>query len=256
MSEPLNKPEDIFAVEAAIDASAVLPAQLQPSKNVEIGELLRSAVDKNLPVESMEKLVSLYERMADRMAVGEFNTAFALFKRDCPEIRKVKKAKITTKEGIRFEYDFAPLEEICRVIDPVCAQHGFAYSWDSAIEDGKMAATCTLVHSGGHSRTSRFACPTESRSGMSEQQKHAGALSFAKRQSLTSVLGLCTVDPDIDGAGVETISEKEVADLTSLITEVGADLGRFLKFCGVDSLEEIRSADYSRAVKALEAKRK
>lgn len=51
------------------------------------------------------------------------------------------------------------------------------------------------------------------------------------------------------------IDEDQVSALQSAIVEVAADIGRFCKYMGVDRIEDIRAADYSRAMSALAAKR-
>ena len=67
---------------------------------------------------------------------------------------------------------------------------------------------------------------------MSEAQKHGAALTYGKRQSLTSVLGLTTADDDTDGVErggkPDPITEGQLADLEALIEDVGADWQKFL----------------------------
>jgi hypothetical protein len=135
--------------------------------------------------------------------------------------------------------------------------NGLSFSWDSKTTDKMIMCICTLTHVNGHKETASFECPTDSKAGMSEQQKVASALTFARRQSLVQVLGLTVTDPDEDGgeADYERISAGQVADIEALISEVGADDKRFLKFMKVECLEDILASHYSMAVKALERKR-
>ena len=95
---------------------------------------------------------------------------------------------------------------------------------------------------------------------MSGAQKHGAALTYGKRQSLTSVLGLTTTDDDTDAAmaevgGSDTITEAQAADLGALIEEVGADKARLLAWANVSSLEAIRERDLPGIVKTLEKRR-
>jgi len=202
----------------------------------------------------MEKLVNLYERLEDRKAHAQFNADFAAFKAECPAIKKTEQVAFGAV-GSKTQYTLAPLDGICATVDPILQRHGFAYSWDSEVQEGLMRVSCTLTHSAGDSRASSFSCPFTTKAGMSDQQKYASALTYGKRQSLTSVLGLATTDTDTDAALAETIGAEQIADLDSLIDEVGADRARFLKFCGVKNIEAIQSHAYGAAVKALEAKR-
>lgn len=210
----------------------------------EVGGLIRAAIDHGVPAESMEKLVNLYERLEDRKARAAFNVAFAKFKAGCPPIIKTATAKIVGRSGSTFTYTYTPLDVLCRTVDPPLQKRGFAYSWDSSIDGGNlMNVVCSLVHRAGYSQSSRFSCPVESKAGMSEQQKYASALSYAKRQTLTSVLGIATTDDDSDAAQRETIGPNLIADIETMLSDLEATVPncrkRFLKFCGVNAVEEI-----------------
>ncbi len=134
---------------------------------------------------------------------------------------------------------------------------GLSYSWDSTTVDGMLTCTCTLRHSDGHEVTSSFSAPIEQATKMSGAQATAATLTYARRQSLVSVLGLAIADEDTDarGAPSEPITEAQVADLESLITEVGADKERFLTYLQVENLTDLASTRFQEAVNALEAKR-
>ncbi len=78
------------------------------------------------------------------------------------------------------------------------------------------------------------------------------------RYLLKMIFNVAIGDHDDDGnaASSPTITEKQVADLESLITEVGSDKAKFMKYCKVADLGEILAKNYHFAVQALEAKRK
>lgn len=60
-------------------------------------------------------------------------------------------------------------------------------------------------------------------------------------------------DDGNDAAG--TVSDEQAEWLRTLVTEVGADITKFLAFMKVESLTQIQARDYDKAVRALEAKR-
>ncbi len=221
-----------------------------------LAQLLEAAVDKNLPVESMEKLVALYERVADRQAASDFAAAMAAFQAECPPIPKTSTAKIATTSGANYSYTYAELDEIAKVIGPALHGRGLSYSWDSTVTDGQLVCTCTVRHANGHSQPASFACPIDDRAKMSEPQKYAAALTYARRQSLIQALGLTTTDGDSDGADLdERIGPGQIKTIESLIDDSGADVVRFLKFVNVDRIEDIRTGDhYESAVSMLEGK--
>ncbi len=242
------------------------PAEVEvitpPAVNADPGamqQLLSAAIDKGVSVEALEKLVALHERVADRYAAQQFAEHLAAFQLACPPIEKKSTAKIATKAGGEFRYTYAELDEIARTVAPFLAARGFSYSWDSTTHEGTLAVVCTLRHSNGHSITSTFAAPVESRSGAtSKMQDTASAMTYARRQSTVAILGLTTADPDNDGRKQEEqhpISEDQATLIRDLLSESGANVTRFLKWLGVESVAEIPLHAYPTAVANLEKAR-
>lgn len=54
---------------------------------------------------------------------------------------------------------------------------------------------------------------------------------------------------------VPRISEMQVLEIESLVSEVGADMQKFLKFVGVNSVAEIKASQYKNVIDVLEKKR-
>ena len=78
-----------------------------------------------------------------------------------------------------------------------------------------------------------------------------------RRISLSAILGIAGEDDD-DGNSAETvgrITPEQIATLTALAEDVGADMAGFLRFCRIESLDEMLTSKYAAATKALEAKR-
>lgn len=236
-----------------------LPAN--PETPREIMDLLHLAVDKSVPVETMEKLVTLHERVADRRAAQEFFAALAEFQSACPAILKNKETDYTTKAGGRVHYSYATLDQIGTAVRPFLHRLGLSYTWDAKADAGKVTVVCTLRHANGHRETSTFEAAIDRESKMNATQQAGAALTYGKRYSLISVLGLSTAEDDTDGmAGgptgpVESITDSQAADLEALIEESGADRPKFLAWLGVDDLADVPASRYGAAVKALNAKR-
>jgi ERF superfamily len=220
----------------------------------EIGQILRLAVESKVPVDTIERLVALKERMDARSAASEFNNALASFQAECPSIKKTSTAKITTRSGGDYGYKYAELDQIARVIRPIIQRHGMSYSWDSEMLGDKIVCTCTVRHLAGHSQSAKFVCPTDSSSAMSGQQKHAAALTYARRQSLIQVLGLTTTDDDTDAATQQKITDEQAFNLEDMIADSGADRTKFLAYMGVARIGDILASDFKKAHTALLAK--
>lgn len=228
------------------------------SDPAEVLRMLMSAVESKADVEALKELVALRNQEADRLAREELNGALRAFQRDCPKIEKVTTAHIRSQKGSAssYSYRYAPLEHIAEQIAPVLDRHGLSYAWDSKLDGSTLTCTFVVTHVAGASKTATFTCPTDSSApGISPQQKVAAALSFAKRQSMCSGLGITTADPDND-AGMDTITDSQAADLRAMIEEVGANERRFLKVYGVERVEDLKAHNYSAAIALLQEKRR
>jgi hypothetical protein len=166
----------------------------------EVSTFIQQAIQNNLPVETMERLFALREKVKDEQAREAFVTAMSDFQKDCPKIEKTK--KVMNKDGQSVRYQFAPLDVIVSQIKKVVADNGFSYGWDVKNEPGFITAICTITHKLGHFKTSEFKIPIDTEGYMTAPQKYASALTFAKRYSLVNGFGISTGDEDTDATDV------------------------------------------------------
>lgn len=222
--------------------------------------LVRTAVERGaaIEVEVFERLVALQERVEARNAEMAMARALANFQRDCPPIGRVKTAEVK-KNGVKaYEYHFAPLDEIMRVIRPHLTANGLSFVHDAKMTPTEITVICTLQHTDGAVRTATFSGPTDSSGGKNPIQMVASARSYGRRYTLMDVLGL-TTEEDTDGNAPASVGPKVTDEqfnvLVKLKDEVGADVARFCAFLGVETLRDIPAARYEEAKAALEAKR-
>lgn len=226
-----------------------------PSRVMGPTELIQFAIENKLPAAELKELVALHEQMTAREAAREFNRALADFQRATPPIKKGKTAKITTKGGGSYSFSYAEFDEIEAHVKPYLERFGFSYTFDTTVDDKGvlLTNTCTLLHENGHSRSSKFTLPIANESGMSPQQKVGAANSYAKRQTLSAVLGLNITDKEVPDDEVDptTIGEDQAIEIEDLIRESGINRQKFFEWLDVDSSITIRRADYPRAIATL-----
>jgi hypothetical protein len=238
-----------------------------PSSPPSIEMILSQAVQAGRTGQELQSLLDLYERMQAKKAEQAFNAALAVFKRTCPPIvRRTENPQFkVTRNGVTRPSRFASLADIGEAIDKPLGAVGLGYEWtdsDTTSEPGKMRMGCIVRHAEGHVAAPKYVSfPLDTAgAGSSPQQKVGSVTKYCMRYSLTAALGLTDCDDDdLDGNSSDQgqpIAEEQQNFLNDLIIEVGADRAKFLKFCGVDKLAEIRAANYAAAVNALESKRK
>lgn len=238
----------------------VVKVQERAESAAEVSGIIRLAIEEKVPVETLERLLDMHERVADRNARSEFVRAMAAFQAECPALPKGKPVDYTTKTGVRIRYDFASLDDIARTVRPILARHGLFFSFSSEESGGMLSVTCRVSHVDGHSEASTFRCSIADAGSptMNGPQKTGSAQTYGQRYSLIQALGLTTAEPDHDGNpeshGVITVEQE--ADLKALIDEVGAEAGAaLLKWARVERLCDLPASKFARARSTLEKKR-
>lgn len=169
-------------------------------KENEVAGFIAQAIKNNLPVETMEKLFALHREAKADMAREAFVVAMSEFQKVCPVITKNKTVK--NKDGQSDRYKYASLDQIVKEIKAPLADNNLAYSWNVENKESSIKATVKITHSFGHSEISQFEVPIDKGGFMTEPQKFASALTFAKRYALCNALGILTGEEDTDATDV------------------------------------------------------
>ena len=177
-------------------------------------DFIRQALDKQVPVETMEKLLAMRETLQREWARQRFYEALTAFQEECPEI--LKDQVVTNKDGT-VRYKYASLDNIIKTIKPLLKRHGFSYRFESEFDSEAVVVSCIIQHIDGHSERASFRAPIDHSAHMSAVQKWGSALTYAKRYSLCLALGIVT-DEDTD-AVEESISQTEPEPAADMITE-------------------------------------
>lgn len=237
---------------------AMAEAGVKIEGDSDIPGIIRLAVDKGVPVEVLERLVALQEHVTERQARAAFFEALARFQDECPVIVKAKTAKIKTRSGSDYAYNYAPLEQIAKEIRPVLRRHGLSYSFTTQQSQHAkvLEVVCILRHVDGHEERALFPVPTESEAAMSPAQRVGAALTYGRRQALVSVLGLTTADEDDDAPDRPTgqvITPDQIEVLNNLIETAGEKLNfhRFLRLMQVEALNQIPAEKFNQAISAI-----
>ena len=191
-------------------------------ENQSVDTFISQAINANAPIETMERLFSLREKMKAEIAKEAFTQALSEFQSSCPIIEKTK--KVMNKDGQTVRYMFAPIDSIVKQIQRSLGSAQLAYTWEVKNTPGFITAVCTITHALGHKESSEFMIPIDTEGFMTAPQKYASALTFAKRYSLCNALGISTGDEDTDSTDVN--KEKEAKSNKSKIIFLLKKLGK------------------------------
>ena len=169
--------------------------------------LIAQAIEKGASIEMLERLVGLAERMQASMALKAYRQAVAQFQRDCPAIKKTRKASIMTRGGGSYEYSYAELDQVLAVVQPVLAENGLSVSWDTGGDANSVTAECILSHADGHSeRSGKMTVPIHisvNDAGATPAQRVGIARTYACRYTLLNIIGK-SPERDLDGQGASS----------------------------------------------------
>lgn len=168
---------------------------VQGKQSVEF--LIAQAIDKGTPVETMEKIIELSERVKANQAKEAFDVAMAKFQSECPVIKK-STAGGQTKGG-QVAYYYASLDSIVSQVKEILSNNGFSYSIKTETKERSVKSTCIARHILGHSESSDMEVPLgQGTNIMSAPQITASSITFAKRYAFCNVFGIMTGDDDND----------------------------------------------------------
>ena len=161
--------------------------------------LLTLAVKEKVPVEILEKVMVMQDKVDAKVAREAYYNALVAFQSECPTIEKTQ--PVPSKSGIA--YKFAPLDDIISQVKELLKKHGFSYSINTEVKDDMVKSICKVHHKEGHSEISEMAVPSGSGTSiMSAPQKVAAASTFSKRYAFVNAFGIMTGEND-SGEGLQ-----------------------------------------------------
>lgn len=212
--------------------------------------------DPNVDVAKLEALLRMQREIVSDDARAQFNAALHAAQTETPRVQKNGRVDLGTGKG---GYDFATWEDMDAALRPVMQRHGFSLSFDMTTKEGGGAVVIgTLLHSAGHSKTASVPLALDSGAGRNNLQAMGSTLSYGKRYVAEMLFNIVRVGHDDDSVrgGMLFIAAEQKEKLVALMQEVKADTVGFLRYMGVDSLDEIETKNFTAAVNALMAKKK
>lgn len=174
---------------------------MSEEKQVIISEsqaLLRMAIDKDLDIDKLEKLIGMKNAEEDRKCKKDFDFHFS-------EMQKEFKPIFRSKKGDKGNY--APVDVLCDTYGPIIAKHGFSFYWDEEeIVDGALKI---ILYISGHGHTKRNTktlpdyIPDKGLSSgkpiMNVLQAEGTRTTYGQRYTFKNGFGITETDEDTDG---------------------------------------------------------
>lgn len=256
MSAVPTQTERSIAAQAPVEQ---LPAVISDTASL-MAVIARAASDPNVDVDKMERLMAMKERADARAAEQAFNEAMRDVQAELPRIIKDAENKDNHSR-------YARLETIGKIIKPIISKHGFSQSFgtDASPLTDHYRVTCTLSHTGGHSREYFADVPRDMvglKGNANKTPTHGfgSSMSYGRRYLTMLIFNLELAGEDDDGraAGNGLVTDEQAEHLLDMIGREYTDekerttyLAAFLKWIRAESIIQIKATDYEKAVKAI-----
>ena len=211
-----------------------------PAGGITIEQAFEAARSKTLDKESLQVMKDLLAMDAER----KFTSSFVQLQSELPVI--------VAKSIIPNRGKYEKFEDIMGVVQPILQRHGFCVSFSQEQKDGRVIATCHLMHISGHTSSKAFAVRTGGRSD-SETQADCKASTTAKRNSLILSLNLTIrqdclnsdEDVSIEGDPNATVTQEQADELEHRVKMLTRDTTKFLAYSKAKTFAEIPARLYA-----------
>lgn len=214
-------------------------------------EMIRVAVAGGADLEKLKGLLDLQIKWEENEARKAFHKAMSEFKANPPEIEKDRDVCFGNTK-----FSHASLANVVRTITKELSKHGLSASWRTA-QNGTIAVTCKITHVLGHSEETTLSAPSDTSGSKNAIQAIGSTISYLERYSLLAVLGLATSEMDDDGKASEpVINDKQLSMILDLLAAKELPEKGLLDYMKVGKLEDIKAADYQKAINAIDVAKK
>ena len=157
----------------------------------------RAALNPEVDIQKMEKLLDMQERILERNARMAFDSALAAMQQDMPEIAQNGEIQ----HGGKLISRYAKFEDINEAVKPVLQKYGFAVSFRIKQPEGKIEVTARLSHREGHAEETSIVLPADTSGAKNAVQAQGSSVAYGKRYAMCALLNISTRGEDDDGQG-------------------------------------------------------
>lgn len=252
---------------ATIDHEATTTVERAGDRPVDMISMIeRIVMDPSLPLERLEKMLDMKERMEDRAREDEdrqAKKAYSAAMSKCQaELPVVVKSKLNRHTNSTYA-DLAAIEDQAM---PVIYAHGFSVSFqpDGYNDKGELRIRWEIAHEDGHSRDGVGEIPVDGAGSQGKVNKtgtqaFGSTATYGRRYLLCMLFNISTGD-DKDGnrekeRDLSTVSGEQLQEIRDLIADTYADVVAFCNMFRIEALPDLLASDFARARDLLQQKK-
>lgn len=221
---------------------ATMDGNAAVSQMVEVIE--RVAMNPDVDVIKMEKLLDMQERILDRQAQQEFDIAMANMQPELPVV--AKKGIIYNKDGVTVRSKYAKFEDINKEVKPFLCQYGFSMTFAINQQGNEISVMGVLAHKAGHRETTTIVLGPDVSGQKNAVQAVASSVSYGKRYTMSALLNLIFEDEDDDAENaVAYVNERELKKLQETYHQLAPNIQDWVMKRYDGSLENVPRDHYA-----------
>ena len=173
-------------------------AVIQDNNAALITMIERAAINPDVDIEKMERLLQMHERIQMRQAETDFNASMT----GAQSVMGRISADATNPQTRSNYASYGKLDSVLR---PIYTEHGFALSFDTGEVEGEVVRViCRVSHRGGFSREYHVDMPADGKGAkggdvMTKTHATGAAMTYGMRYLLKMIFNVAIGEEDTDG---------------------------------------------------------
>lgn len=259
----IDKTRKEFAMATAVEIQTpqsderFVPANDAPM----VAMIERIAMDPNIPIDRLEKMLAMKERMEDRAREDQARVARQAYFKAMAECQAELPVVVKKSRNDHTKSTYADLAAIEQQAMPTIHRFGFMVSFQPAgvNEKGEQRIKWTVAHSAGHIETGEAEIPvdiagTNGTKNKTSTQAFGSTATYGRRYLLCMLFNISTGD-DNDGnktpSEEERISPEQVKVILKLIEETNSDIEQFCRMGKIEAVPDMLAKQFESAVRIL-----
>lgn len=243
-------------------------AKIIPSNDAPMVAMIeRIVMDPNIPIDRLERMLEMKERMEDRAREDAEREARKAYYAAMSRCQKALPVVTKTKRNDHTKSNYADLAAIEDQAMPIIHDFGFGVTFQPAgyNDKGELQIKWTISHEAGHSESDIAGIPVDGAGSQGKVNKtgtqaFGSTATYGRRYLLCMLFNISTGD-DRDGnrppvvEEPERITPEQVKIILQLIEESQADVQQFCSMGNLEAVPDMLAVDFNDAVQMLERRK-
>lgn len=166
--------------------------------------------------------------------------ALAAFQAELPTVAKGNEAKVPTKNGGEYKYQYADLTDVTAAAMPVLSKHGLSFTSKPTMTENGFVLAYRLLHESGQEDAGEYPLPDPAHT---QAQQMGSAITYARRYCLCAATGIAPGGDDDDAQQAQSAPprgrrspQQRSADLTARINAAASAMDQARTLAELDKV--------------------